>query len=390
MCRGSRHNRIKAFYAQVSPMAQRPKVLLLIPHLGGGGAERVTALLTRGLSSQKYELHLGLITESVTASELVPSSVRIHALGVPHVRSAPLPLLRLVRRLQPDLILSGMAHLNFLVLLLRWLFPRKTRVVVRQNATVSSASKSGITPLYARFLYWLLYPAADSVICQSKAMAVDLVAQFGLIESQLQVLANPVDADAIRHLCTDSEDRWRRPGPHLLAFGRLSPEKGFDILLESFASLRLKYPEAELTILGAGTEFAPLLALRDRLRLDSLVQFAGYVPHPEHFFSGASLFVLPSRHDSMPNALLEAAAGGLPIVALPASQGVVNLLSGKRGIWLGTEVSSRALTRALLGALDSIRPGQRFPHTWVESFRMDCAIQEYERVIDDTLHRQVQ
>ncbi len=369
------------------PMAQRPKVLLLIPHLGGGGAERVTALLTRGLSPQKYELHLGLITESITASDLVPPWVRIHALGVSRVRSAPVPLVRMVWRLQPDLILSGMAHLNFLVLLLRWFFPRKTRVVVRQNATVSSDGGSGTTPLYDRFFYRLLYPAADRVICQSKAMAADLATQSGLVESQLQVLANPVDADAIRNVQADSDDRWRGPGPHLLALGRLSHEKGFDILLESFASLRLKYPLAELTILGAGAELASLISLRDRLRLESPVQFAGYVPHPEHFFSGATLFVLPSRQDSLPNALLEAAAGGLPIVALPSSRGVAGLLSRKRGVWLGTEVSSLALTRALLAALGSIRPGQRFPHSWVEAFRMDCAIQGYERLIDNALEK---
>src|SRR5207248_10111119 len=124
-------------------MAQRPTVLLLIPHLGGGGAERVTALLTRGLPADKYELHLGLITESVIASGLVPPWVTIHALGASRIASSALPLLRLIRRLQPDLILSGMAHLNFLVLLLRPLFPRKTRVVVRQNAMVSGDLDSG-------------------------------------------------------------------------------------------------------------------------------------------------------------------------------------------------------------------------------------------------------
>ena len=365
-------------------------MLLLIPHLGGGGAERVTALLTRGLSPQKYELHLGLITESIVASDLVPSWVTIHSLGAPRVRSAAFPLVRLVRRLQPDLILSGMAHLNFLVLLLCPFFPRKTRVIVRQNATVSTDLGSQAVSLYTRFFYRHLYPVADRVICQTKAMATDLAEQSGVVGAQVKVLANPVDAEAIRNVGADSEHLWRRTGPHLLACGRLSPEKGFDILLESFASLRLKFPDAELTILGAGPELVPLTSLRNRLRLESSVQFAGHVPHPERFFSLATLFVLPSRRDSLPNALLEAAAGGLPIVALPSSQGVVNLLSGKRGAWLGTEISSRALTRALLTALDAIRPGERFPHAWVEGFRMDCAIQGYERLIDETLHIQVQ
>ena len=310
-------------------MPKRPRVLLLIPHLGGGGAEHVTQLLARGLSASKYELHLGLITESVIASDLVPSWVRIHALGAPRVRSAAVRLLRLVRTLEPDLILSGMAHLNFLVLLLRPLFPGRTRVVVRQNATVSADLRSGRVPAYTELLYRLLYPVADRIVCQTKAMAADLALRSRLGEAQVEVLANPVDTAAIRSASASPEDQWQGPGPHLLAVGRLSFEKGFDLLLEGLASLRVKFPEAKLTILGKGPELGRLTSLRNDLRLETSVRFGGHVPHPERFFSGATLFVLPSRKEGMPNALLEAAAGGLPIVALPASEGVVNLLAGK-------------------------------------------------------------
>lgn len=371
-------------------MAKRPRVLLLIPHLGGGGAERVTALLARGLSANKYELHLGLITGSAAVSDVVPSCVKIHTLGAPRVRSAVLGLLRLVRTLEPDLILSGMAHLNFLVLLLRPLFPRKTQVVVRQNATVSGDLQSGRLPVYARLFYRWLYPRADRIVCQTDAMAADLAAGLSLGETQVEVLANPVDADPIRMVCADGEDHWHGPGPRLLAVGRLSFEKGFDLLLEAFASLRVKFPEAELTILGSGPERARLSILRNELRLQASVRFSGYVSRPERHFYGATLFVLPSRQEGLPNALLEAAAGGLPLVALPASNGIVSLLESKQGAWVGSEVSSRALTCALLAALDSIQPGQRFPHTWVEPFRMECAISGYERMIDEMLHEQNQ
>ena len=122
-----------------------------------------------------------------------------------------------------------------------------------------------------------------------------------------------------------------------------------------------------------------------RSGLQRSVHFAGHVPHPESWFPGATLFVLPSRREGLPNALLEAAAGGLPIVALPASEGVVNLLSGQQGAWVAADVSSRALTNALLDALDSVRPGERFPHSWVRPFHMRCAIRDYERLIDETL-----
>jgi glycosyltransferase involved in cell wall biosynthesis len=345
----------------------------------------VITLLSRGLSPQKYELHLGLITESAITSDQVPSWVQIHALGVRRVRSAAVPLLRLVRRLQPELILSGMAHLNFLVLLLRPLFPRNTRVVVRQNATLSAEFSSRCAPRYTNFFYRFLYPAADRIVCQTEPMAADLSARLGVCTPQVAVLANPVDANAIRRLQPESAGHWRGPGPHLLAVGRLAREKGFDLLLESFASLRLKYPEADLSILGAGPELESLTALRASLHLDRCVWFAGYVSHPERFFAGASVFVLPSRQEGLPNALLEAAAGGLPLVALPSSEGVAALLANKHGAWVGADATSLALTQALLAALATVRPGQRYAHHWVETFSMDCAIQGYEQLIDETL-----
>jgi glycosyltransferase involved in cell wall biosynthesis len=366
-------------------MFSRPRVLLLVPHLCGGGAERVIAHLTRGLSPDKYEVHLGLITRTECKSERMPSWVKIHTLGARRVRYGALPLLRLIRRVHPHLILSSMAHLNFLVLLLRPFFPRITRVAVRQNAEISGEIQSGNAPGYTGYFYRHLYPAADRVVCQTHAMAEDLQQRSRIDASQVAVLANPVDAEAIRTIDQDAKVESSGPGPHLLAVGRLVREKGFDLLIEALASLRIKYPSADLTIVGSGRELDNLRALRSALSLDSFVHLAGYDPHPERFFRAASLFVCSSRQEGLPNALLEAAAGGLPIAALPSSTGIVKLLAGKRGVWLGKEISAHELTAVLLDALSSIHPGQRFPHLWMEPFHMGPAILAYERMIDDML-----
>jgi glycosyltransferase involved in cell wall biosynthesis len=366
-------------------MVKLPTVLLLIPHLGGGGAERVTALLTQGLSPTKYDLHLGLVTQHDCGWENLPPWVTVHGLGARRVRSAALPLLRLIRSLKPDVILSGIAHLSFLVLLLKPLIPEHTRILVRQNATISTLLGAGQSPPYTRWLYRLLYRRADRIICQTSAMASDVADQAGVGNFLLKVLPNPIDTEAIRALPRGSMDPWRGPGPHLLAIGRLAREKGFDLLLESFSSLRLKFPKADLTIVGTGPEEGTLKALRCALHLETSVHFAGHVRQPETYFPGATIFVLSSRHEGLPNALLEAAAAGMPIAALPAAQGVVDLLIDKPGAWLAPNVSSKALTHSLIGALRSVRPRQRFAHTWIEPFRMDRAIHGYEDLIDETL-----
>jgi glycosyltransferase involved in cell wall biosynthesis len=278
-----------------------------------------------------------------------------------------------------------MAHLNFLVLLLRPFFPSRTRVLVRQNGTVSAALAFGDLPSYTRLLYRLLYRRADRVICQTQAMADDLAREARVPTGRLTVLPNPVDVDGIRAAMLENAEQWVGPGPHLMAIGRLAPVKGFDLLLRAFAVVHGRFPTADLLIAGDGPEDVNLKSLALQLGLQEAVRFAGHVEQPAVYFAGATLVVLSSRHEGMPNALLEAVAGGLPIVALPASQGVVDLLKGQPGAWLAPEATVEDLANAILAALQSLQPGQRFPHPFVKQFSLARSIHAYERLIDATI-----
>lgn len=183
----------------------------------------------------------------------------------------------------------------------------------------------------------------------------------------------------------ENSERWIGPGPHLLAIGRLAPVKGFDLLLRAFAGVHGRFPAADLLIVGSGNEETALKSLAVQLGLQEAVRFAGHVGQPAVYFAGASLVVLSSRHEGMPNALLEAVAGGLPVVALPVSQGAVDLLRGQPGVWLAPEATVEDLANALLAALQSLQPGQRFPHPFVEQFSLTRSIRAYEQLIDATI-----
>lgn len=350
----------------------------------------MAALLARNLSREKYRVHLGLITQSNASAENIPCRVQIHRLDASRVRAAAVPLLRLVRELKPNVILSGMFHLNFLVLLLRPFIPRETIIIVRQNGMPSASMAAGKLPQYTRLLYRLLYPHANRVICQSGAMAEDLCSVSGVLQRRLVVLPNPVDIEAVRTSAAvqpapQTQSQLDPSAPHLLAVGRLSQEKGFDLLLQALPAVRDRFPSARLTILGSGPGQRPLKSLCRILGLSTAVCFAGHVDDPSTYFRDASIFVLSSRHEGMPNALLEAAAGGLPIVATPASGGVVELLRNQPGAWLTSEASPQALARALIDALQTLQAGQRFTHPFIENFGIDRAVHAYEGVIDAVL-----
>lgn len=179
-------------------------------------------------------------------------------------------------------------------------------------------------------------------------MAADLTLTRGVPASRIAVLPNPIDTEAIGARAGEKRADWPEAsaaGPHLLAVGRLSREKGFDLLIQALAQVRSVFPSADLLIAGAGPEEESLRNLCAELNLEDAVRIAGHVDAPAVYFAGATLFVLSSRHEGLPNALLEAAAGGLPIAALPSSQGVVDLLRGHAGVWLAEQISADSLAR---------------------------------------------
>jgi glycosyltransferase involved in cell wall biosynthesis len=249
----------------------------------------------------------------------------------------------------------------------------------------------GGLPRSTRLFYRWLYRRADCVVCQTDAMAADIVGVARILKARVAVLPNPVDVDGIRARVKDVCDGRPVPtrassGPHLLAVGRLSREKGFDLLLQVFVVVRRRFPTTHLTIAGAGPERSALESQCRALGLEIAVTFAGHVEDLSAHFARASIFVLSSRHEGLPNALLEASAAGLPIVALPCSEGLTDLLRGRPGVWLAPQISAQALSQSLLAALDALHPGERFVHEFVEGFRLDRAIQAYESLIDAVLH----
>lgn len=343
-------------------------------------------ILATHLPNDRYEIHLGLITQ--TLKDVTPellATTAVHCLGASRIRGSVGSLLCLIRQVRPDVLLSSMAHLNFVVLMLRPFFPRRVRVIVRQNGTVSSMLASSGSPKLQRLMYRQLYVHADRIICQSRAMAEDLqkISDFG--KNHLAVLHNPVDVVAIRAALARIPIREEGRTLQLLAVGRLSPEKGFDLLLHALAAVRRDFSDVVLTIAGNGSQMEELQRLCRNLGIQDAVQFCGHVDNLTPLFAASTLFVLPSRHEGMPNAMFEAAAAGLPLVATPASQGVVDLLRNQPGSWLADAVSSEAIGTALHAAIAAIRPGQRTEHRWIRPFSLAEAIPAYCGLIDDVL-----
>ena len=347
---------------------KRIRILLLIPHLGGGGAEHVMAAVAAGLATgldsrldaARFEVHLAVLADDGDGAPQLPEQVKVHRLEAGRVRRAGPKLVRLVRAVQPELVVSGMMHLSLLVLALRQWFPAGTGVGIRVNTTLSLAYPGG----WARWAQALLLRRADAVLCQSEAMAEDAVRHMGIRRERCRVVPNPVAVERMGQAVLalrggmgasgDGRNRKDRSGMRVLCVGRLAREKGVDLLLEAWPRLPVKDGD-ELVIVGEGRERSALEALSRRLGVEATVRFAGYLAETVPELAAADVYVQPSRLEGMPNALLEAAAAGLPLVVTPCSAGVVELLRDADGAWVAEATHADALAAALRQAMDAVR-----------------------------------
>jgi glycosyltransferase involved in cell wall biosynthesis len=144
----------------------------------------------------------------------------------------------------------------------------------------------------------------------------------------------------------------RRPTPGtVLAVGRLHEEKGFDVLIESVASLVHRIPGLRVRIAGEGVQRPRLLSLTARLGLTEHVELLGYRTDIPELLATSSVFCLPSRSEAMPVAVLEAMRAEMPIVG-SAVGGVPEELADGAG-WLVRPGDPADLATALVEALQS-------------------------------------
>ena len=142
----------------------------------------------------------------------------------------------------------------------------------------------------------------------------------------------------------------------IISVGRLSPEKGYDLLLKISPSIFEKFPDWELWIYGEGPQKEKLIRLRDILQLQDKVYFKGVTPSIGEAYSQASVYVMSSFYEGFGMVLVEAALFGLPIISFDCPNGPRDILKNGRGVLIKTG-DAIALQEAIIAMLkdDNLR-----------------------------------
>lgn len=317
------------------------KVLLNIYSLKNGGAERVIANLANHLINRGYEVIIITIGNSESGYELSPK-VKIIEMGFDSrnsgLASSAIKLLKIIKlmyqnlvSIKPDLSISFMTETNIISLIAGKL--ANVPVIVSER---TNPSKHKVSFLYA-FLRRSLYKYAKAVVLQTEGVSEYYLKNFRL--ENLELIPNPIKMDEFLPAQEESEKS-------ILSVGRLSEEKGHILLIEAYALSDAVKMGWKLRILGSGPQEDFLVSRSKELNLSQHVEFLGRSLNVHSYLKKAGIFVLPSKYEGFPNALMEALTVGVPSISTNCDFGPSDLIQdGFNGLLVETDNVSDLKTK---------------------------------------------
>jgi len=358
------------------------RLTLVIFGLGSGGAERVLCRLANCWVGRGHEVTLLTLSAEPPFYRLEERVTRV-ALGVDRksanvfeglsANARKLYVLRgAIAGSRPDVVVSFLDTTNILTLLAT--LGLGVPVIVSERIDPSFNDELG---RIWRVLRRLVYPLAAKVVVQTNAVLVRMRRQLG---TRVVVIPNPVVEPEARHSARraqPSDQKW------VIGIGRLTVQKGFDVLLQGFAQVADRHPDWSLRILGDGPLSASLQRQIADLGLEARAFLLGRTSNPIPLLAESDLFVMPSRFEGFPNALCEAMACGLPVISFDCPSGPGEIIrNGVDGILLPRE-DLESLVAAMNCLMNDSDVRQRLSEHAPEvigRFGLDRVVDEWERV----------
>lgn len=349
-------------------------IALFLPNLNVGGAERVMLLLAREFRNRGHTVEFILAHSVGPLVHEVPEGVSLVNLNVTSRSKRPLSLgfdaihklAHHLRQARPDALLSTLTGANLAAVAARQLANVRTRLVLREaNSLENLRSRWNLA------LIKLIYPWADVFVAITDGIRKDLVNNIRIPDERIRQIYNPIDIEDLTRKSNAVLDHpWFIPNapPVVMAVGRLVPQKGFDTLLQAFATVRQRIL-ARLIILGEGTFRKDLETIIHQSNLSEDVLLPGFVSNPYPYIKQSALFVLSSRWEGFPNVLLEALVLKTSIVATDCHTGPREILAtGHNAARLVPVGNAPALAAAMLSILEKRQTYQAIQTQEIQRF----------------------
>jgi L-malate glycosyltransferase len=324
---------------------RRLRIGYIIGALDAAGSERQLLALAERLPADEFAPEFIVLSRpGVNAPRAVANGIPVHLVPPPVRRSeTPAPIvawrlagkamnyLRLVRRRRYDIIDAWLFHAYVLAAATKPVAGAPVLVSGRRSLYPREASgRSG------RLLQRLSVAASDAIVANSPQVRDAVVQREGADPAMVRVIRNGVEIPRPASAADRARARAElgMPGDALVigTVANLLPGKGHDELLEAAARVVTAVPAARFVLVGDGLLRPALESRAARLGISGQVVFAGSVPQATDVLPAFDILAHPSLAEGMPNAILEAAAAGLPIAATRAGGTLEIVRDGETGL----------------------------------------------------------
>ena len=318
--------------------------LFVISDLGSGGSQKVITGIANYLASSSRRV--AMVTLSSEKSDFFQLDKKVERISLDKTGESRsilekimsniqrvLAIRKEISRYNPKTVISFIAETNILVILAT--IGQAQRVIISERNDPEKQSLGFIWNL----LRILLYRSADIVSANSRG-AINSMKRF-VPENKLAYISNPV---TLPEVVPDDEERQNE----ILIVGSLTWQKAHDLLLESFAYIIDKIPGWRLVIVGQGELKQALNLQSETLGITEYIDWHENVTDVGFFYSRARIFVMPSRYEGTPNALLEALSYGLPVVISDSSPGPLEYVKNHQNGLVISNNDKAALSDAIL------------------------------------------
>ena len=339
------------------------RIAFLFSALNHSGAPKMLAWVANQMARRGHEVHIVTFFEAKQAAAL-EDGVTHHCLNISRnggrlarntvvMAKTQYRLLRLLRQLKPDGIVSFNISGTYVHLVLNKIFGRYPVVF-------SERTDPGIHKGVMRKLFRILMGCADGVVFQTEGARAHF---SGKIYENSTVIPNPaVIKPAVAENLSKYLHTYEERDNRIVSVGRLSvAQKRQDVLLDAFRIVYEKYPQMQLVLYGDGEDREKIRALAGEMGLADCVVLAGNTNQVEENICTARAFVLTSDYEGIPNALIEALSVGVPAVSTDCSPGGAALLirDGENG-FLVPRGDAEAVADRLLKVIEDPKIADRF------------------------------
>lgn len=306
-------------------------IAFIIPTLSGGGAERVITTLANSIGEDvdvivfhrvenEYPCSQNIIDLAIPGAASIPGKLKNLA-----IRSSK--IYQLKKRHKYKKIISFLDNPNLVNVLTK----KKGQQTILSIRNFQSKEFSGTKKSLHKFVVKYFYNMADAIVVTSEGVRQDMIGNFGIAHSKVKVIYNPIDQELISNLSGKRavSEAGQKNEIKLITVGRLVEQKAHAALLRALA----KYKERNaalslsLTIIGEGAEKENLVKLAKQLGLEDNIKFLPFQKNPFQFLVQADIFILSSKFEGFPNAMVEAIACGLPVISSDCEAGPREILA---------------------------------------------------------------